>query len=100
MLSDVSVSGTVSFSMWQLLQHMSCNLSHTLQVSGDWQQVIEHPEVDAVVIGTWPYLHHTLVLAALKANKHVLTEARMVRVSNALLLVTASWPHTLLLCRR
>eukprot|EP00891_Asterochloris_glomerata_P008276 jgi/Astpho2/8276/Aster-x0350 len=56
---------------------MSCYLSPMLQVSGDWQQVVEHPEVDAVVIGTWPYLHHTLVLAALKANKHVLTEARM-----------------------
>lgn len=92
-LSDVAVSSTVSFRMWQSLQHMSCYLSPILQVSGDWQQVVEHPEVDAVVIGTWPYLHHTLVLAALRANKHVLTEARMVRVTDLLLLVVISWHH-------
>lgn len=36
------------------------------------------PSLDAVVIGTWPYMHRTLVLAALEAGKHVLTEARLV----------------------
>jgi predicted dehydrogenase len=30
-----------------------------------------------VVIGTWPYLHCDITLAALDAGKHVLTEARM-----------------------
>lgn len=44
----------------------------------NWAEIMNDPEVDAVVIGTWPYLHHTLVLAALAANKHVLTEARLV----------------------
>src|SRR5207253_11422208 len=34
-------------------------------------------DVDAVVIGTWPYLHSPITLAALEAGKHVLTEARM-----------------------
>jgi hypothetical protein len=48
------------------------------QAAASWSEIIEDPEVDAVVIGTWPYLHHTLVLAALAANKHVLTEARLV----------------------
>lgn len=42
-----------------------------------WQQVIEDPDIDAVVIGTWPYLHCPITLAALEAGKHVLTEARM-----------------------
>jgi predicted dehydrogenase len=37
------------------------------------------PDVDAVVIGTWPYLHAEITIASLRAGKHVLTEARMAR---------------------
>lgn len=42
-----------------------------------WQDLVASPEIDAVVIGTWPYLHCPITLAALAAGKHVLTEARM-----------------------
>jgi predicted dehydrogenase len=42
-----------------------------------WQKLIDDPDIDAVVIGTWPYLHCPITLAALEAGKHVLTEARM-----------------------
>ena len=42
-----------------------------------WQDLVKDPEVDAVLIGTWPYLHCPITLAALQAGKHVLTEARM-----------------------
>jgi predicted dehydrogenase len=42
-----------------------------------WEQVVADAEVDAVVIGTWPYLHCPITLAALEAGKHVLTEARL-----------------------
>lgn len=49
-----------------------------MQATGNWKEVIDNPEVDAVVIGTWPNMHHTLVTAALRAGKHVLCEARMV----------------------
>jgi len=42
-----------------------------------WQDIVADPEIDAVVIGTWPYLHCPITLAALEAGKHVLTEARM-----------------------
>ncbi len=42
-----------------------------------WQDLVADPEVDAVVVGTWPYLHCAITLAALEAGKHVLTEARM-----------------------
>jgi predicted dehydrogenase len=44
---------------------------------GQWQDLVADPDIDAVVIGTWPYLHCPITLAALKADKHVLTEARL-----------------------
>ena len=47
------------------------------RVVADWHEVIENPEVDAICIGTWPYLHAEATIAALEAGKHVLTEARM-----------------------
>jgi predicted dehydrogenase len=42
-----------------------------------WQDLVADPNVDAIVIGTWPYLHCPITIAALTAGKHVLTEARM-----------------------
>lgn len=47
------------------------------EVAGHWREVIEHPEVDAVCIGTWPSTHAEMTIAALDAGKHVLCEARM-----------------------
>ena len=46
-------------------------------VYGNWQDLVNSPDVDAVCIGTWPYMHCPITLAALDAGKHVLTEARM-----------------------
>ena len=42
-----------------------------------WLHLIEDPEIDAICIGTWPYMHSTITLAALDNGKHVLCEARM-----------------------
>jgi predicted dehydrogenase len=42
-----------------------------------WEQLVADPDVHAVVIGTWPYLHCPITLAALASGKHVLTEARL-----------------------
>jgi predicted dehydrogenase len=42
-----------------------------------WQQLVDDPGIDAVMVGTWPYLHAPITIAALDAGKHVLTEARM-----------------------
>jgi predicted dehydrogenase len=42
-----------------------------------WHDLVADEGIDAVVIGTWPYLHHAVTLAALEAGKHVLCEARM-----------------------
>lgn len=46
-------------------------------VHENWQVLVKDPGIDAVVIGTWPYLHCPVTLAALAAGKHVLTEARI-----------------------
>ena len=45
----------------------------------NWSELVKAPDTDAIVIGTWPYLHHPITLAALAANKHVMCEARMAR---------------------
>ena len=49
------------------------------RVYPDWRALIDDPEIDAVMIGTWPNLHCEVACAALDAGKHVLTEARMAR---------------------
>ena len=47
------------------------------RVHEHWQDLVNDPGIDAVVIGTWPYMHCPITLAALAAGKHVLTEARI-----------------------
>ena len=47
------------------------------KVYSDWTALMDDPEVDAVFVGTWPYMHRTLVVEALEHGKHVLTQARM-----------------------
>lgn len=42
-----------------------------------WTDLVDDLDIDAVCIGTWPYMHQPVTLAALEAGKHVLTEARM-----------------------
>ena len=42
-----------------------------------WEELLRDDDVDAVVIGTWPYMHSTLTIASLEAGKHVLCQARM-----------------------
>lgn len=45
----------------------------------DWRDIIRHPEVDAVVIGTWPYMHSEMSIEILHAGKPVFCQARMAR---------------------
>jgi predicted dehydrogenase len=47
------------------------------RVEDDWRAVVSAPDVDAICIGTWPYTHCEMTVAALAAGKHVLCEARM-----------------------
>jgi predicted dehydrogenase len=49
------------------------------QVYADWQEVVHHPDVDAISICTPNALHAPLSIAALEAGKHVLCEKPMAR---------------------
>ncbi len=42
-----------------------------------WLDLVEDPEIDAICIGTWPYMHSTITLTGLDNGKHVMCEARM-----------------------
>ena len=46
-------------------------------VYDSWEELVRCPDSDAIVIGTWPYLHCPVTVAALEAGKHVMCEARM-----------------------
>ena len=43
----------------------------------DWKELVHSDQVDAVCVGTWPYMHCPISVEALAAGKHILTEARM-----------------------
>lgn len=42
-----------------------------------WTDLVSAGDTNAIVIGTWPYLHCPVTVAALETGKHVLCEARM-----------------------
>jgi predicted dehydrogenase len=67
---------------------------------GRWEELVADPDIDAVLIGTWPYLHAPITLAALDASKHVLTEARMaMNVEEARAMLAASRAAPELVCQ-
>lgn len=43
----------------------------------DWKELLAADGIDAVLIGTWPYMHREITLAALDSGRHVLCQARM-----------------------
>ncbi len=47
------------------------------QVHDNWEEVVARPDIDAVFVGAWPYLHKPVSIAALQAGKHVFCQARM-----------------------
>ena len=56
-----------------------------------WEQIVETPDIDAVVIATPPNLHLPATIAALDSGKHVLCQGRMARnLSEALKMLSAS----------
>jgi predicted dehydrogenase len=64
------------------------------KVYDDWHALIAADDIDAVVIGTWPYMHRELTCAALAAGKHVMCEARMaMNAAEAHAMLAASQAH-------
>lgn len=49
------------------------------KVYDDWRELVAAKDTNAIVIGTWPYMHCEVTCAALEAGKHVMCEARMAR---------------------
>jgi predicted dehydrogenase len=66
----------------------------------DWEELIGADGIDAVLIGTWPYMHRTLTLAALESGRHVLCQARMANdAAEAREMLAASQRHPDLVCQ-
>ena len=66
------------------------------RIYSHWQELLEDDAINAVCIGTWPYMHRPLTLAALEKGKHVLTEARMASTAQEardMLAAARSRPH-------
>ena len=65
-----------------------------------WKALLDDQDIDAVCIGTWPYMHHTLTLASLDKGKHVLCQARMANnAQEAREMLAASFRHPDLVCQ-
>jgi predicted dehydrogenase len=64
-----------------------------------WQELIAADGIDAVLIGTWPYMHKPITLAALESGRHVLCQARMaMNAAEAREMLVASQRHPNLVC--
>lgn len=73
---------------------------HIPRVYAHWQELLADDSINAVCIGTWPYMHRTMTLAALEQGKHVLTEARMASTAHeARDMLAASRRHSDLVCQ-
>ena len=65
-------------------------------VYDNWLELVEAKDTDAICIGTWPYMHCPVTLAALENDKHVLCEARMAmnaQEAHAMLAAARRKPH-------
>ncbi len=61
-----------------------------------WGELLEDEDVDAILIGTWPYMHRTLTLAGLESGKHVLCQGRMANTAaeaREMLEASQRYPH-------
>jgi predicted dehydrogenase len=64
-----------------------------------WEELIAADGIDAVLIGTWPYMHKPITLAALESGRHVLCQARMaMNAAEARDMFAASQRHPNLVC--
>jgi len=72
----------------------ACEARHPgIGTAADYEQVLDDPAIEAVLIATAPRTHHELARLALEAGKHVLVEKPMART-------TAEARHLIALARR
>jgi predicted dehydrogenase len=65
------------------------------RVMDDWRALVRLADLDAVLIGTWPYMHAEMSIAALEAGKHVFCQARMARnLAEARAMLAAAERHS------
>ena len=50
---------------------------HIPEVEQDWKRLVARNDLDAIFIGTWPYMHREMSIVALESGKHVFCQARM-----------------------
>ena len=43
-------------------------------ITGDWREIVEHPEVDLVLVVTPDALHHEIVMSCAENRKHVICD--------------------------
>jgi hypothetical protein len=66
----------------------------------NWEELLAAGGLDAVLIGTWPYMHKAITLAALDEGLHVLCQARMANdAAEARDMLAASQRHPLQICQ-
>ena len=66
----------------------------------DWHELLAAGGLDAVLIGTWPYMHKEITLAALDRGLHVLCQARMANdAAEARAMLAASQRHPEQVCQ-
>lgn len=46
-------------------------------VADNWEALVAQDNIDAVLIGTWPYMHRDVSIAAFEQCKHVFCQARL-----------------------
>ena len=46
-------------------------------VADSWEALVAQDDLDAVLIGTWPYMHRDVSIAAFEHGKHVFCQARL-----------------------
>ncbi len=64
------------------------------RVIDDWRELLKQSDLDAVFIGTWPYTHCEMTIAALEAGKHVFCQARMaMNLAEARAMLAAAKAH-------
>ena len=49
------------------------------EICDSWQELVAREDINTVLVGTWPYMHCEVSVAALAAGKHVFCQARMAR---------------------